>query len=90
MLGLNTLRKMGIFTVHPSITIETIDIHPEPQNLAKYDKKQVKSVANSQGAAGPAKQTQHTMPAEDTMTSKEKGYVSPDANKLKFFFFQND
>ena len=42
-------------------------------------------MANSQGAAGPAKQTQHTMPAEDTMTSKEKGYVSPDANKLESF-----
>ena len=73
---------MGIFTVHPSITI---DIHHEPQNLAKYDKKQVESMANSQGAAEPAKQTQHTMPAEDTRTSKEKGYVSPDTNKLKSF-----
>ena len=85
MLGLNTLRKMGSFTVHPSITIETIDIHPEPQNLAKYNKKHVESMANSQGAAGPAKQTEHTMPAEDTVTSKEKGYVSPDTNNLKFF-----
>ena len=85
MLGLNTLRKMGIFTVQPCITIETIDLHPEPQILAKYDKKQVESMANSQGAAGPAKQTQNTMPTEDTMTSKEKGYVSPDTNQLKSF-----
>ena len=65
--------------------MKTIDIHPEPQNLATYDKKQVGSMANSQGAAGAAKQTQHTMPAEDTMTSKEKGYVRPDTNKLKSF-----
>ena len=42
-------------------------------------------MANSQGAAGPAKQTRHTMPAEDTMTSKEKWYVSPDTNNLKSF-----
>ena len=42
-------------------------------------------MANSQGAAGPAKQTQHTMPAKDTMTSKEKGYVNPDTNKLISF-----
>ena len=45
-------------------------------------------MANSQSAAGPVKQTQQTMPAEDTITSKEKGYVSPNANKLKCF--QND
>ena len=31
LLGLNTLRKMGIFTVHPSITIKAIDINPEPR-----------------------------------------------------------
>ena len=43
-------------------------------------------MANSQGTAGPAKQTQNTMLAEDIMTSKEKGYVSPDANKLGVFF----
>ena len=74
---------MGIFTVHPSITNETINIHPEPQNLAKYDKKWEESMADSQGGAGPAKQTQHTMLAEDTMTSKEKGYVSSDTNKVE-------
>ena len=71
--------------VYPSIIIETIDIQPEPQNLAKHDKKQVESMANSQGATGPSKQTQHTMLAEDTTTSKEKGYVSLDTNKLKSF-----
>ena len=49
------LSRMGIFTVHPSITIEITEIHPEPQNLTMYDKKQVESMANSQGAAGPAK-----------------------------------
>ena len=43
-------------------------------------------MADSQGAAGPAEQTQHTKPAEDTMTSKEKGYVSPDTNKLGVSF----
>ena len=56
---------MGIFTVHPNKTIEKNYIHPEPQNGAKYDKKQVELMANSQGAAGPTKQTQHIMPAED-------------------------
>ena len=41
-------------------------------------------MADSQGVAGPAKQAQHTMPAEDSMTSKEKWYVSPDTIKLKY------
>ena len=50
---------MGIFTEHPSVTIETIDIHPEPQKLARYNKKQVQSMANSEGAAGPVNETQH-------------------------------
>ena len=76
---------MRIFTVHPTITIETNDINPEPLNMAMNEKKQVESMVNSQGEHGPTKQSQHTMPVEDTMTSKEKGYVSPDTNKLKSF-----
>ena len=67
LLDLNA-RKMGIFIGHPSVTLETIDIHPEPQNLARYDQKQVESRANSQSVAGPANETQHTRPAEESMT----------------------
>ena len=86
LLGLNTLRKMGIFTEPPGVTTETTEIYPEPQNLTSYDKKLVESVANSQGAAGPTKQTQHNIPAEDTMTYTEQGYVSPDNNESRVFF----
>ena len=46
---------------------------------------QVKPVAHSQGAAGPTKQTQHNMPAKDTMTCTEQGYVSPDNNESEIF-----
>ena len=42
-------------------------------------------MADSQDAAGPAKWTQHTMPAEYTMTFKEKGYVCLDTKKLDLF-----
>ena len=71
LLGLNTLRKMEIFIEHPSVTTETSEIHPELQNLTRYDKKHMESMDNSQGAAEPAKQTQHIIQAEPTMTCAE-------------------
>ena len=52
---------MGIIIEHPCVKSETIYIKPEPQKLAWYDKKQIGSMANSQDAVGPAKETQHTM-----------------------------
>ena len=39
--------------------METVDICPEPQNLARYEQKQMESKATSQNAAGPAKDSAH-------------------------------
>ena len=78
--GLNTLRKMVIFTDHQSVTTETIGIPLGPQNLARYDKKQVGSTANSQGAARPVNETMHTIPPQNTITPTKQTYVGPDGN----------
>ena len=50
LLGPNTIRKFGLFTKHPRISIETVDLFPSTQNLARCE---VKEVTASQGAAGP-------------------------------------
>ena len=59
---------------------------PKPQNLARYDREQMESMANNQGAPRPANETQHTMATEDTMTSTEQWYLSPDNNNESVFF----
>ena len=41
MLELTVLRKIGLFHKHRLIIIETIDIHQEQINLARYDSKVV-------------------------------------------------
>ena len=50
LLGLNTMRKFGVFTKHPRISIEAVDLFPSTQNLARC---KAKEVTASQGAAGP-------------------------------------
>ena len=50
LLGLNAMRKFGLFTKHPRISIETVDLFPSTQNLAKHETKEVTA---SQGASGP-------------------------------------
>ena len=51
LLGLNAMRKFGLFTKHPRISIETVDLFPSTQNLARCETKEVTA---SQGAVGPA------------------------------------
>ena len=50
LLGLNTMRKFGLFTKHPRISIETVDLFASTQNLARCEAKEVTA---SQGTAGP-------------------------------------
>ena len=50
LLGLNTMRKFGMFTKHPRISIETGDLFASTQNLARC---KAKEVTASQGAAEP-------------------------------------
>ena len=50
LLGLKTMWKFGLFTKHPRINIETVDLFPSTQNLARCEAKEVTA---SQGAAGP-------------------------------------
>ena len=33
LLGLNTLKKMGLFTKHPRVSIETVDLYSSAQTL---------------------------------------------------------
>ena len=40
LIGLNTMRKYGLFTKHPRISIETVDLFPSTQNLAWPSMKQ--------------------------------------------------
>ena len=49
LLGLNAMRKSGLFTKHPRISIETVDLFPSTQNLAKHETKEVTA---SQGVSG--------------------------------------
>ena len=51
LLGLNAMRKFGLFTKHPRISIETVDLFASKQNLARCEAKEVTA---RQGAAGPA------------------------------------
>ena len=44
------MRKFGLFTKHPRISIETLDLFPSTQNLARQETKEVTA---SQGASGP-------------------------------------
>ena len=50
LLGLNAMRKFGLFTKHPRICIETVDLFPSTQNQARCE---TKNVTASQGAVGP-------------------------------------
>ena len=50
LLGLNAMRKFGLFTKHPRISIETVDLFPSTENLARYETKEVTA---RQGASGP-------------------------------------
>ena len=37
LLGLNTLRKIGIFMKYQVLNIETVDLYSSEQNLARCD-----------------------------------------------------
>ena len=50
LLGLNAMRKFGLFTKHPRISIETVDLFPSTQNLARCEAKEVTA---RQDASGP-------------------------------------
>ena len=44
------MRRFGLFTKHPRENIETVDLFPSTQNLARHETKEVTA---SQGASGP-------------------------------------
>ena len=50
MLGLTLLRKMGLFHKHRLMIIETIDIHQEQKNLARYDSKVMDKCTNEKSS----------------------------------------
>ena len=71
--GLNTMRKMGLFTRHPRVSTETTDIHQE--NQARCDPMRVKSTTR-QGAARPAAEIWCYRLADYTQTPIGQGYVN--------------
>ena len=50
LLGLNVMRKFGLFTKHTRISIETVDLFPSTHNLARCETKEVTA---RQSASGP-------------------------------------
>ena len=50
LLCLNAMRRFGLFTKHPRVTIETVDLFLSTQSLARHE---TKDVTASQGASGP-------------------------------------
>ena len=50
LLGLNAMRKFGLFKKHPRISKETVDLFSGTQNLARYEAKEVTA---SQSTVGP-------------------------------------
>ena len=73
LLGLTTMRKFGLLTKRPRISIETVDLFPSTQNLARCEAKEVTA---SQGAAGPAAGIQYSRPADYMITPTGRGYVN--------------
>ena len=73
LLGLNAMRKFGLFIKHPRISIRTVDLFESKQNLGRCEAKEVTA---RQGAAGPAAEIQCSRPAEYTQIPTGRGYVN--------------
>ena len=75
LLGLNTMKKVGLFIRNLRVSTETSDIHQGQQNQARYDPMEVESTIREE-AAGPAAEPQCSRPADYTPINR-KGYVNP-------------
>ena len=73
LLGLNAMRKFGLFTKHPRISIKTVDLFASKQNLARCEAKEATA---RQRAARPAAEIQCSRPAEYTQIPTGRGYVN--------------
>ena len=73
LLGLNAMRKFGLFTKHPRISIQTVDLFASKQILARCEAKEVTA---RQGAAGPAAEIQCSRSADYTQIPTGRGYVN--------------
>ena len=73
LLGLNAMRKFGLFTKHPRISIETVDLFASKQNQTRCGRKEATA---RQGAAGPAAEIQCYRPADYTQIPTGRGYVN--------------
>ena len=88
LLGLNTMRKFRLFTKHPRISIETVDLFASTQNLARSEEKEVTA---SQGAAGQAAEIQCSRPADYTQTTTCRGMLTKSTLIKRYHFpFQKD
>ena len=73
LLGLNTMRRFELFTKHPRISIEMVDLFTSTQNLARCEANEVTA---SQGAAGPAAEIQCSWSADYMITPTGREYVN--------------
>ena len=67
------MRKFGLFTKHPRISIKTVDLFASKQNLTRCEGKEATA---RQGAAGPAAEIQCYRPADYTQIPTGRGYVN--------------
>ena len=77
LLGLNAMRKFGLFTKHPRISIETVDLLASKQNLTRCEGKEATA---RQGAAQPAAEIQCYRPDDYTQIPTGRGYVNQKHN----------
>ena len=87
LLGLNAMRKFGLFTKHPRISIETVDLLASKQNLTRCEGKEATA---RQGAAGPAAEIQCYRLADYTQIPAGRGYVNQKHinNKISAFILE--
>ena len=67
------MRKFGLFTKHPRVNIETVNLFASKQNLARCEGKEATA---RQGAAGPAAEIQCSRPADYTQIPTGRRYVN--------------
>ena len=81
------MRKFGLFTKHPRISIKTVDLFASKQNLTRYEGKEATA---RQGVAGPAAEIQCYRPPDNTQIPTGIGYVNQKHINNNQFPFQKD
>ena len=84
LLGLNTFRKIGHFTKHPRVSIETVDLDSSAQNLARCDL-QVEIATARQVQQRPVTEAQCSRSARGTLIHPGLWYIVNNNNASDSF-----